>query len=239
MIRTFFADREGRGDEARAHLAAREGLWPRDAVKQALKRRYRNVEDLGDEQGFALYGVVENDLRFVVALVLAEGASDLVTEVGFLARFTGFDVSASSIEEINRNLHLSVVATGPDGDLYLMGGVAASGEFAEASFLNVLEVWRRDLAMVVLGVSGGGSFVEAFPAAKFSAARTFAQNSAPDSAVAGEPGGRCDPGEMLSKFLGAPKASFGACPSCAGRGRTGLIARTCAVCDGVGIARKR
>ena len=199
-------------------------FWPRNRIVTALLNRYRELDDLGEEDGLSLFGVSEGEVRFVVALILIEGAKDRVAEVGFLARFSGFALSNAQLESLNRNLHISVATFHNDGDLSVIGGVAAAGEFNEGSFSLILEAWKRDLLVILHGISSA-SFVEAFPAARSATALRFAMNKAGASAES-----------LFKTFAGADGARL--CPSCAGRGRLGLLARTCGPCSGSGFLRR-
>lgn len=206
-----------------------DGVWPRTGVVAALKSRFGAVQELGQEQGYALYGVEDRDVKFVVALLLVAGASDKVSEVGFIARFTGFQLSANALEQANRRLHISVLAD-EWGELYLLGGVAATGAFNPQTFILVLEAWRRDLT-VALQALAGGSVADAFGAARSATAKEFATNVAPEK-----------PEAMLAAFNAFAAGSgrtLAACNACDGRGRTGLIARTCKACDGAGLVPLR
>lgn len=200
-------------------------FWPRNRIVTALRNRYPAIDDLGEEEGLSLFGVSEGEVRFVVALILIEGAKDRVAEVGFLARFSGFALSNAQLESLNRNLHISVATFHNDGDLYVIGGVAAAGEFSDGSFLLILEAWKRDLLVILHGISSA-SFVEAFPAARSATALRFAVNKAGAA-----------PASLFRSFAGADGHSL--CPACAGRGRTGLLARTCGPCNSSGFLKRR
>lgn len=200
-------------------------FWPRPRIVAALRSRYPSIDDLGEEDGVSLYGVSEGEVRFVVALILVEGAKEKVAEVGFLARFSGFTLSNAQLESLNRTLHISIAAFHNDGDLYVLGGVAAAGEFSEGAFNLILEAWKRDLLVVLHGISSA-SFIDAFPATRSAAALRFATNlagAAPDA--------------LFKSLAGADRQRL--CPTCDGRGRTGFPARTCNPCDGRGFVAAR
>jgi hypothetical protein len=205
------------------------GLWPKSALLAALRRRYSAVDELGEEGGFSLYGVTDGELRFGVIFALVEDAPDSVFEVGFFARFTGYQLSEALLERINRNLHLSVAAVHNDGDLYLIGGVAATGEFNDSAFALVLEAWKRDLLIVLQALSSSASFAEAFPAARLESIRRFAANPAPQSGGA----------DLFAAFAAGEHRALSLCPDCRGRGKIGFIARTCSDCDGSGFVKRR
>lgn len=196
-------------------------FWPRNRVLTALRNRYRAIDDLGEEDGLSLYGVSDGDIRFVVALILIDGAKDKVAEVGFLARFSGFALNNAQLESLNRNLHISVATFHSDGDLYVIGGVAAAGDFSDGSFLLILEAWKRDLLVILHGISSA-SFLDASPAMRSEAAVRFALNAAGPS-----------PEALFRSYAGASRRRV--CPACAGRGRTGFVAMNCSPCSGSGF----
>jgi hypothetical protein len=201
-------------------------FWPAGKVVSALRSRYHALEDLGEEDGFHLYGVSEGEVRFVIALIMLEGSAERVAEIGFLSRFSGFLLNNAQLDAVNRNLHISVATFHNDGDLYLLGGVAAAGDFNEGTFGLILEAWKRDL-LVVLHAISSASFVDAFPAARSETARRFATNRA-DGA----------PAALFKSLSGSARLTV--CPDCSGRGKTGLMARSCQSCSGAGfLARGR
>jgi hypothetical protein len=202
------------------------GFWPKGKVISALKNRYHALEDLGEEDGLRLLGVSDGEVRFVVALILIDGNAEQVAEIGFLARFSGFALSNAQLDAVNRNLHISVATFHNDGDLYLLGGVAAAGDFNEGMFGLVLEAWKRDVLVVLNGISSA-SFVDAFPVARSEAALRFAINRA-----------KGDPADLFRSF--SRSARLAVCPNCSGRGKIGFIARSCGSCGGAGFTdRKR
>ncbi len=208
-----------------------EGSWPLSKIATALKGAYGDVETLGEDGPLKVYGVKENGVNFVVALMQSTAGSGKVVEIGFLARFVGFSVSVQAMEGLNRNLHISVVALEGE-DLFLMAGLQITGKYDDGQFGLVLEAWRRDLMVLLHGLSGEqASMTAAFPVAKMAAARKFATNRAPSL----EPGADFD---MLSSFLGT-SASKEICDECDGKGKRGFIARTCVDCDGSGFVGPR
>jgi hypothetical protein len=191
----------------------------------ALRNRYHAMDELGEEDGLSLYGVSEGEVRFVVALILLEGAKEKVAEVGFLARFSGFTLSNAQLDSLNRNLHISVATFHNDGDLYVIGGVAASGEFSEGAFSLILEAWKRDLLVILHGISSS-SYLDAFPAARSATALQFATNKVGEA-----------PEALFNAFAGANRLH--PCAACGGRGRAGFPARACQPCGGGGFVASR
>lgn len=207
------------------------GLWPRAKILSALKKRYKAIDDLGEESGFAVYGVTDGDVRFAVVMAMVEGAKDKVSEVGFLARFSGFNLSAAQLDGVNRNLHISVASFHTDGDLYLIGGVAAAGAFKEGTFLLILEAWRRDLLVILQSMSLSHTLAGAHPAARLGAAMKFATNRASESENAAA--------DLFAAYAGGARRALASCGACGGRGKTGFIARPCEACEGSGFVAAR
>lgn len=213
------------GDSARHPT----GLWPKSRLLAVLKRRYSAVDDLGEEQGFDLYGITDCEVRFGVILVLADGAPDKVSEVGFLARFSGYSLDQRALAGVNRNLHLSVASVHSDGDLYLIGGVAAAGEFNESTFTLILEAWKRDLLVLIHALTSDTSYAEAMISARLAPLARFASNRAPQD------GGADD---LFASYAGGAHLHKTLCGVCGGRGKTGFIAKPCEPCDATGFVAK-
>ncbi len=219
---------------------AGDGPWPKGPVLDYLRRRFNSVEHLQDDKGYSFYGVTDNGVRFVVAFLIVDGAPDMVAEVGFLVRFAGYPATQATIESINRNLHISVATLDADGDVYLIGGVRAAGQYDDAAFGLICDAWRRDMMMTIEGVTGG-SLVSAFPAARNAAARRFAENRAPQAVEPKKSSDRSPGGpefaDVLTAFMGTKSGATMVCPTCGGRGKIGLIARPCETCGGSGFVR--
>lgn len=208
-----------------------ETAWPLEKILAALKTQYQSVEALGEDGPIKVFGVQDNGVNFVVAVIESAPGSGAVVELGFLARFVGFPVTVETVERLNRNLHIAVASL-EGADLFLMAGLQVAGAYDDGQFALVMDAWRRDLAMTLHGISGeDSSMMKAFPAARLAAARQFATNTAP----AGQ-GAR--PIDMLSSFLGA-RAAKEICDECGGRGKRGLIARRCQDCNGTGFVEAR
>jgi hypothetical protein len=205
------------------------GGWPADKISAVLRRRYQKVSTLGNEDAFTLYGIEDNGLKFVVALIGVEGAPDRVAEIAFLASFVKGGVTQQAVEMINRNLHISYAGLDEKGALVLLAGVQASGAYEESTFILLLDVWKRDLLMVLQVLSGRASLAEASPIARSEAAMSFASNRL------AEGGDGADP---LSALLSA-NIGKGFCGECGGRGKRGFVARTCESCDGTGFVKTR
>lgn len=205
--------------------------WPRDKVVGALETKYGKLEKLGEDGPLSVYGVQDSGVNFVVAIMETAAGSGRIAEMGFLARFVGFEIDSRLVETINRSLHISVASIESGGDLFLMAGLQPAGAFDHGQFTMMLESWRRDLMVTLHGLSNQMSFASAFPAAKLEAARNFAVNVAPAPAAG-------MPVDLLASYLGA-KAMREVCGECSGRGKRGFIARMCGVCEGSGFVKPR
>ena len=208
-----------------------EKAWPVSSIVATLQSHYPGSRLLGEDGPLKVYGVQDNGVNFAVALMQSAPGSGKVIEVGFLARFVGFDISVKRIESLNASLHVSV-ASMEGADLFLMAGLEVTGPYDATVFVTeFISPWRRDLAMVLHSLSSGGaSMAEAFPAAKLAAARDFAVNAAPAT-----DGGEVRATDMLTRFLGGRADHREICEECDGRGKRGLIARSCVDCDGTGF----
>ena len=225
MFRLFARDAE----EAEAN-------WPVSSVVGTLQSHYPASELLGEDGALKVYGVQDNGVNFVVALMQSAPGSGKVIEIGFLARFVGFQITLRGIESLNGNLHISV-ASMEGNDLFLMAGLQVTGPYDAGQFALLLNAWRRDLAMALHTLSGdGASLAEAFPAAKLAVARDFAVNAAPVAAPGeeGEPPGP-GAGEMLSRFLAGRAETQETCSESDDSGKRGLIARLFPGGDGAGF----
>lgn len=216
--------------------AADEKSWPMREVVAALKNRFSDVDSLGEDGPLKVYGVTDNGINFVVALMQTGPGSQQVAELGFLARLDGplvaQNATVENVAAINRNLHISV-ASMEGADLFLMAGMQVVGTFDEGQFNLILEQWRRDLVVCIHGIHGeAASLVDAFPAAKLEAARNFATNTLSPCDGQGDI-------DVLATFMGAARANQAVCDECGGRGKRGLIARMCEACDGEGFVDGR
>lgn len=202
--------------------------WPLSKIVGALGTKYDEAAEVGEDGALKVFRVEDNGVNFVVAVMQTEPDSGKVVELMFFARFVDFPVDARMVESINRNLHMSVASLeGPD--LFLVAPVQVNGAFNQREFLSFLESWRRDLMVTLHGISGEGqSFANTISSAKMDAVREFAANTAP-KAESGMPI------DVLSQFLGDKDAMKRFCDSCGGRGKRGLIARSCPECDGSGF----
>ncbi|MEL6360342.1 MAG: zinc finger-like domain-containing protein [Pseudomonadota bacterium] len=235
--------------------------WPVSEILSVLRQRFSGIEHLGDEDLFSLYGVADRDVRFVVALVRMPADPEKTMEVGFLSRFSGYPLTQGALEKINRNLHLSVASFDSDGDVFLIGGVQAVGEFDKKVFTAVLDAWRRDLMVLIEGLTGRPVY-RASPVARSATAMAFAENKAryvegpnegasdtvkhqmgasfgqhPDGQTASltETAERVIATDLLDRFMTIDGSRQVPCKVCGGRGKIGFFARTCTTCNGTGF----
>jgi len=218
-----------------------EASWPVSSVVGTLQSHYPDAELLGEDGPLKVYGVRDNGVNFVVALMQSAPGSGKITEVGFLARFVGFSISLQRIESLNGNLHISVASL-EGNDLFLMAGLRVTGVYDAGQFSVLINAWRRDLAMALHTLSGDhASFIEAFPAARLEAARAFAVNAAPAS-QAGEGAGESETGggvaEMLNRFMAGGAQMRDLCDESGDRDERGLIARLRGDSEGRGFVSR-
>ena len=209
-----------------------DSSWPLSRIVSSLKGQYGSADVLGEDGPLKIYGVQDNGVNFVVALVQSAPGSGKVVEMGFLARFVGFPADPQKIEQLNRNLHISNISL-EGADLFLMAGLRVTGAYDQKHFSLILEAWQNDLSATVHGLSADHASMDtALPVTKLAAARDFATNRArPTGDV------EIEPADMLSSFLGAKTVAHVFCDQCKGRGKRGFMARACDDCDGVGLIR--
>ena len=122
-----------------------ETAWPLAKVMSALEGQFGALETLGEDGPLKVFGVQDNGVNFVVALMQTGPATGKIAEMGFLARFVGFPVDMRLIESLNRNLHISMVSL-EGSDLFLMAGLAVTGAFDAGQF-----------KLIMAGAAGAGS----------------------------------------------------------------------------------
>ncbi len=209
-------------------------FWSLSKVVGDLKRKYGKADELGEDGPLKVYGVEDNGVNFVVAVMQTAPGSGKIIELGLMARFIGFPVDARMVESINRNLHIAVVSM-EGADLFLMTGLQVTGAYDQRQFYMILDAWQRDLMMTIKGINGdGASMTHGLPLAKLEAAYSFASNVAPDQGDKGS--ARTD---MLSQLLAGEGVSKAFCDLCHGRGKRGFISRSCDDCDGSGFVESR
>ena len=216
--------------------------WPLAKVVSALESRFSELRELGDEGPIKLYGISENGLNFVVAMVQSAPGSEKVIELGFIARFVGFSVTPAKLANLNKSLHIS--AAQMEGvDLFIFSMIGVSDTFDERQLMMFVEAWRRDLTMALHTLSEDeAAFSAAMPIARMDSVMHFAVNGVPpgpEGSQEPEISGPEAASAMLSQFLGADRASQMLCDDCDGRGKRGFINRICKTCDGDGFLVRR
>ena len=151
-----------------------EGYWPRTDVVAVLERTYESVfqEDLDDGAWF--YRVENNGVRFMVILFHAEGRQESIVQFAFLSYFSGFDLTESGVQALNRNLHISIAELDEKSNLVLVCLMDTQGVFDANRFSLVLEAWRRDMVMTIKMLVPGASLMGSFPAATLERLAPFA-----------------------------------------------------------------
>lgn len=191
--------------------------WPRPRIEDALKRAFKSILLIGQDEAHTIYDVADKAFRFVVALVHDGGLKAGVTELGFLARFVGFHPSDQVLRKLNSELHLADAFI-EDGDLYVLAKIAVRKKFSDGKFALILGAWRRDMEFALKALNQ---------------APAYAGHSA--DMLGFEPAAI---EKRLSAFVGAyfwRNEPVILCPSCGGRGRKGLLARACLACDEKGF----
>ncbi|NOX94320.1 MAG: hypothetical protein GXP04_04270 [Alphaproteobacteria bacterium] len=212
----------------------KDEFWPLSKVVGDLKRKYGKADELGEDGPLKVYGVEDNGVNFVVAVMQTAPGSGKIIELGLLARFIGFPVDARMVGNINQKLTISV-ASMEGADLFLMAGLQVTGAYDQSQFYMILETWRRDLMVTIQGINGdSASMTHGLPIGKLEAAYSFATNIAVDKGEKSGP--KID---MLSQFFGGEGASKEFCDLCHGRGKRGFLSRTCDDCDGSGFVETR
>ena len=235
LVKKFSKDKKrSLADRASAAVAS----WPKAAILNVLREQYGDIELLEEKDNLAFYGVYDNDLRFAAVLVRSPADPNEIIEVGFVARFGGFDVTDEKIEFINSNVHIGVCGQDEQGNLILIAGVVATGPFNPAAFSMLLKAWSRDVLLALYALSDRGPVTAGFAAGQSQAARDFALNNAPgySGKRALEDGAPREPisfQELTQHFLG--RKQMLPCDGCNGRGKRGLIVKTCHDCDGSGF----
>lgn len=192
--------------------------WPRLKVEEGLKRGFKSIIVIGQDDSHTIYDIADRDYRFVVALVHEGGAKAGVSELGFLARFVGFHPSDPVLRKLNSALHLADAFI-EDGDLYVLAKIAVQKRFSEGKFALILGAWKRDMTFALDALHHDPK-----------------TQSRHDAEVLG-----FEPAQIEAHTAAFCKRYFWrnepmiACPACAGKGRSGFIARECATCDGRGF----
>ena len=133
-------------------------------------------DDSDEDNNQLYYRVTLNGLTFLCVLVHAAGQKDKIVGLGFLAVFTGFEISQSGLEALNRNLHLSVAELDESTSLLLFSFLEPKGAFDANRFSLILQAWQRDLVMTIKMIMPGASFADALPTRALGRARRLSNN---------------------------------------------------------------
>ena len=136
---------------------AAEGYWLDQSMLAIMERTYDRVTPVGGENNGRFFEVELNGITFLAILVHAEGAPEKIVQFGFLSYFTGFDLSVTGVEALNRNLHISVAEIDEHNNLILFSMMEIRGVFDANRFGLVLEAWHRDLVMTIKMILPGAS----------------------------------------------------------------------------------
>ena len=217
--------------------AGGEPYWPLAKIEAALKGQYENFEPAPNSgrDGALLWFICDyNNLKFLVGALQSSPGSGKIIELGFFAIFKGFDLSQSQIDAVNGALNISFLTREADQNLYLMAGMTITGAYDDGVFKLRLDTWNRDLLMTVHQISEQQtSLASAFLIAEAGETASFAVNEAPPM-----PEGGPAP-DILRGFLDAKYAEDKICYDCNGRGKRGLLARECDICEGSGFIKRR
>lgn len=208
---------------AEAERTGRRERWPRGRIEAGIRRAFKSVLVIGEDDSHTIYDVKDASLRFVIALAHDDGPKGGVTEIGFLARFVGFRLSEPVLRRLNGELHLGSAFI-EEGDLYVLAKIAPKGRFEDNRFALLLSAWKRDLSFALKAL---GDHPAAAAAERGETVETMAEFAFDAGRI------RARPREFHAAFFwrGEPKII---CRSCKGRGVRGLFRKDCQVCDGAG-----
>jgi hypothetical protein len=204
------------------------GLWPRDRIEAYIMKRFREVRGPHLRDEYVLYGVQDGAVAFVVILHHPVHHDNGVDQLLFYTRFEDYAVDDAGASAMNRNLHISVVQL-RDGALDMFAGLEPHGPYNEAALQSAFDSWKRDLTMVVSMLTGRTSFPAALGLDKDARIRELAVNAR----RTGD-----DAPDLFASLVGRD-VRRAACGACGGRGKVGLIARSCDDCAGTGLVAER
>lgn len=194
--------------------------WPRLRIEEGLKRAFKSILVIGQDDAHTVYDVADKAFRFVVALVHEGGVKAGVTELGFLARFVGFRPSDRVLRTLNGELHLADAFI-EEGDLYVLAKIAVRKKFSDNKFALILGAWKRDMSFALDALNT----TPAAPSADHLAETLGFEPAAIEKRA----------GAFFSAYFWRNEP-VALCPACAGRGKTGFLARECLSCEGKGFA---
>lgn len=210
-----------------------EPSWPLSKVVAALKNQYGGADALGEDGPLKVYGARDKGVQFAVALMQSAPGSGKIVELAFFVRFGDTPIDIGAISRINNTLQISALSR-EGNELYMMAGLRVTGAFNPKHFGIIMDAWGQDMAIAFHALVGEhATMPAAYATTKLAAARDFAFNR-----VALLEADESEPMDVLSSFLGARTTMHVFCDDCHGRGKRGLIARTCNECEGVGFIQE-
>ncbi|MEL6378698.1 MAG: hypothetical protein AAFQ29_02920 [Pseudomonadota bacterium] len=149
------------------------GYWPRAAIVEVLRETNDEViaDDYDADNNQHIYRVTLSGLTFLTVLIHAPGHEDKITGFGFLAIFTGFPLTPTGLEGLNRSLHVSVAEKSEDEDLLLFSFFEPRGAFVPNRLAAMVQAWHRDLVMTLKMLMPEASFSSSLSARVLNRAR--------------------------------------------------------------------
>ncbi|MEO0612439.1 MAG: hypothetical protein AAFY83_03875 [Pseudomonadota bacterium] len=180
------------------------GYWPRAAMVDILRQTNDEViaDDYDAERHQHIYRVTLSGLTYLTVFIHAPGHEDKITGFGFLAIFTGFDLTPTGLEGLNRSLHVSVAERESDDDVLLFSFFEPRGSFDANRFAAMVQAWHRDLIMTLKMLMPEASFASNLSARVLNRARKV--SNARDVADYREPVAAKPPTPAQAKAATAP-----------------------------------
>ncbi len=163
-----------------------EGYWPLSSMLRVLERNYDQVEmiDVPDnDRDFQYYRVAIKGLQFLVLMGHAPDNHEQVLEFAFVGYFSGFGMTKSGEEALNRNLHISVAEVDEEQNLTLLTVLEARGSFNEDRFTQILDAWYRDIVMTLKMMSRDANFAETLSTQALTLLHDKLVNQGPKSSI--------------------------------------------------------
>ncbi len=214
-----------------------KAFWPQAAILSVFNHIYDRVDYLDTEDNRHYYQISFNGLNFIAVLTHGDQDTKKIVQYGFICYFSGVSLSSSDIEQLNRNLHISIAELDEQQNIILFSFVEAQGQFDENRFSLLIQTWHRDIVMTFKWVVPERSLSTMMSGKALTYARDHADNqmAAENMAEENAGGGSMQKPAILSRFLGDKDAQRKLCPDCGGRGKTGLFSRSCINCYGTGL----
>ena len=234
----FFSNRS---DETSKSAAGGEPHWPLARIEAGLTAEYGRVErppSQASDGPVAWFACEHRNLRFLVGAMQKTPGSGHVVELGFFSVFQGLDFTQAQIDALNGALNIAVVSREPDNNIYLMAGLTVTGPFTDTTFSAVLQTWNRDMVVAIHHMSPQhASLAQAFLIREAGEAFNFAVNQVPTPDATNPAADATASSDLFSRFISAAPTPEILCTECNGRGKRGLLARICDICNGAGMVR--